>query len=319
MPAQTLTLTQVKEALGQAGYRDIRSMSASAVGVVVAKTKVDGIVPHAMQIFRRFNPKQISDRELKIGRISVFAKNANVQRTARAFTQGRGNEFNLMQAINDYVADYGKPINIEFSEAGSPPKFTCQDVMKVVHVGAKNIFQRNKADLHFVTSKMLVYPVSIKDISASFWESADSYWGEKARAFLLWALDNKHTVLSENGDGGYSITPNIAIAATAQEIRDVVFGVDLLGKGAVIVQKFQAMNFQWDFARDVLRVQCKKVIREEGQVKGTHGVYFQIQNDRTRSTEFLHKGLRTKAATGEAVHHPGTKIFERAERQRVGI
>jgi hypothetical protein len=313
---KTPTFTQFKEQLSTLGYKDVRTINARAIGIVVPKTQVDAVVPKLTQYYRLLRPVRISDRELKVGEMSLFARNANVQRVAGNFTMGRGNEFNLMQAINEYINDYGKPIDLEFVEMNRVA-FKAKDVMKVAHVGAKNVFQRNKADLHLLTSKMAVYPLSIKDITASFWESADKYWGEKAKVFLLWALDHDHTVITHNGDS-YSITPNIAVAASSQEIRDVVFGADILGKGAIVVQKFLPQSFLWDFHRDILKITCTKVITNESQVSN-RAVYFQIQNDRTRSTEFLQKGMRTKAATFAAVNHPGTKVFESGARTEIGL
>lgn len=310
-----ISFTQIKEHLALLGHKDVRTINPKAIGVVVPKTRVDKLVPELANYFQKFKPVIVSDRELKLQDFSIFARNANVQRQAKAFTMGRGNEHNLMTAINEYVLDYGKPIDIEFNGKGK--KFALKDIMKVVHVGAKEVFQRNKADLHLVTSRMVAYPISIKDESASFWESADSYWGEKARAFLAWAIDARETKLTENGDGGYSIQPTIAVAATAAEIKDVVFGADIYGKGAVVVEKFDPQDFKWDFDRDVLVITVKKLIRTEADVNGD--VFFQIQNDRTRATQFLAKGMRTKAATAAAVTKPGNKTFDRNMRSKAGI
>lgn len=312
-----MTLTQLKEAITARGYKDIRTLSGNSLGVVVAKTKVDAVIPELLQVFKAHRPVRVSDREMRLGHFSIFAKNANMQRIARAFTGGRGNEFNLKNAIEEYIEDYGKPLDIEFVTAGGGLKFIAKDVLKVLHVGAKNIFQRNKADLHLVTSKMTVFPISIKDDNASFWESADSYWGEKAKVFLVWALEQQATTLVDNGDGGYSVQPPIAMAALPQEVRDVVFGADLYGRGCVVVKKFLPNSFAWDFHRDVLMITCTHVITKEQEIPDKHRVYFQIQNDRTRETKTLYKGLRTKAAMRGTLY--GTKLFEITDRTKLGV
>jgi hypothetical protein len=312
-----LNTTQIKEALARLGYKDVRTLASKALGVVVPKTKVDAVVPQLMTAFAKFQPKRISDREMRLGDQSIFAKNANMQRVARAFTMGRGNEFNLMQAINEYIDDYGKPIDLEFKQQGGRPLFVAKNIMRVVHVGAKNVFQRNKADLHLVSKDMRVYPLSIKDDNASFWESADTYWGEKARVFLKWVLDNFEAELIPNGDGGYSLKPTVAVAALPQEVRDVVFGADVYGRGAVVIKKFLPNSFTWDFQRDVLVITCSYVILNEGDVSGKHEVFFQIQNDRARNSKYLEKGLRTKAAMRGMLY--GSKLFERSVRQKLGV
>ena len=159
-------------------------------------------LPYSLSL-KNFRPKQISDHELRIGTKSIFAKNENLQKGRTAFGQGRGNEFALQSAITEYQLDYGKPVNIEF--IGDRQKFIANNVIKVNHVGAKDVFQRNKADLHLINTNMQAIPLSIKDITAGAWESADSYWGEKAKQFLMWALDTKQTQLQDNHDGSYSV------------------------------------------------------------------------------------------------------------------
>lgn len=313
--AKPILVTQLKAAIADLGYREIKSLGPNAFGIVVPKTKVLKVIPDLAVILKDYQPTIISDVELRIGDKSVFAKNANLQRGRAAFSQGRGNEFLLQEAIEEYQVDFGKPLTIEFKS--SRKKFVCKHVMKVNHVGAKDVFQRNKADLHLVTDKMLVYPISVKDTSAGAWESADTYWGEKSKQFLMWALDKKMTLLEDNGEGGYSVRPSIAVAATTKEIRDVVFGSDLYGKGAVIVQKFSAQHFEWDFKRDVLVIHCNDIIQTEGDVSAAHAVYFQIRNDKGRNPQFLHRGLRTIAAMKN--HLQGVKVFEKSTRAQVGI
>ncbi len=312
-----LNITSLKAVLAERGYKDIKNLSSTSFGVVVPKTKVDKVVPDLFEALKAFNPKIVNDRELRVGPLTVFAKNSNMQRGVAAFSHGRGNEFNLQTAVQEYINDYGKPINVEFRSEQNGVVFKADNVLKVVHVGAKDVFKRNKADLHFVTDHMTVYPMSVKDETASYWESADSYWGAQAKNFLNWAIFKKHAKLVENGTGGFNVVPNIAVAATDAEIRDVVFGADLYGRGAIIVQKFTPSAFKWDFDKDVLIITCKLIITKETHVKGTHEVFFQVRNDRTRKTANLYQGLRTLATMRRSLQ--GNKVFERSARSQMGI
>jgi hypothetical protein len=312
-----LNVTSLKAVLAERGYKDIKNLSPTSFGVVVPKTRVDKVVPDLVAALKQYNPKVINDRELRVGTLSVFAKNANMQRGVQAFTHGRGNEFNLMTAVQEYITDYGKPMDVEFRSAMNGVVFRCNSVLKVAHVGAKNVFQRNKANLHFITDKMQAYPLSVKDENASFWESADSYWGAKGKDFLDWAVYKKKTKLVENGSGGFNVVPSIAVAATDAEIRDVVFGADIYGKGAIIVQKFSPAAFKWDFDKDVLIISCKLIITNERHVKGDHEVFFQIRPDRTRSTQHLYKGLRVLATMKRSLQ--GNAVFERSQRSQMGF
>jgi hypothetical protein len=313
----SLTATSLKELIAHAGYADIRSINSKAFGVVVPKTRVEAVVPTLLRVLSAYRPVQVSTRELRVQEFSVFAKNANMQRGVAAFSHGRGNEFNLQHAIHAYIADYGKPIDITFT-ASNGRVFRAPNIKRVDHVGAQNIFARNKADVLLVSDTGRTYPLSIKDENAGAWESADSYWGDKAKHFLLWALKKRKTTLVDNGDGGYSVTPAIAVAATAAEVRDVVFGADILGHGAVIVKRFAADSFKWDFDKDVLMITCKSVILTPADLQTEDTVYFQIRNDRSRNTASLHRGLRTLATMKKKLTSTDM-VFSQSLRAQMGI
>jgi hypothetical protein len=308
--------TELKAIIGAMGYKDVRTIGLNSFGVVVPKTQVASVVPILRSALEEYEPKVVSDVELRIGLVSVFAKNANMQRARAGMSGGRGNEKNLQVAIREYRTDYGKPINIEFKQRHGSNIFVCKDVMEVKHVGAKNVFQRLKADVHLVTSKMTTYPISVKDFNAGSWESADSYWGERAKSFLMWALHTKQTKISR-ASGYYVITPPIAIAASSDELKAVVFGADIYGKGAVVVEHFNPTSFQWDFVRDVLVVLCENVILEPQDIPSASMPYFQIRNDSKRNPRWLKPGLRTVATMKN--HLSGVKVFESNTRSEVGL
>jgi hypothetical protein len=314
-----LLATELKTALASLGYTDIKTLGHNAYGIVVPKTRVAAVVPTLMSAFAEYKPKQISDMEIRIGLLSIHAKNANLQQTRKALTMGRANEYALMAAINEYRIDYGKPINIEFVSRRTKKKFLCKSIMKTEPVGAKNIFKRHKADVWLIDSSMKVYPLSVKDVTASYWESADTYWGLKSKQFLMWALDQKFTKVTKNSDGGYSISPAIAIAASPDEVHDVVFGVDIFGHGAVVVEKFNAASFTWDYARDTLVVTCKDLIVTDTDVSDAQTPYFIIRNAKDRNPKYIHQGLRTLASMKERVLLGETKVFDRTIRAKVGL
>lgn len=311
-----ILLTELKASIGAAGFKDVRSLGPNALGVVVPKTQVSHVVPTLRSVLAEYEPQIVSDVELRLGRMAVFAKSADMQRGRAGMTMGRGNEKNLQKAIQEYRTDFGKPIDIEFKERAGSKVFVCKDVMLVKHVGAKDIFKRNKADVHLITSKLTVFPISIKANNAGAWESADSYWGERAKSFLMWALDTNQTRLKRES-GYYTIQPPIAIAASRTELRDVVFGVDIYGRGAVIVETFNSTSFAWDYARDVLTVSCAKIILTENDIPASHMPYFQIRNDKARVPKWLKPGLRTVCTMKS--HLQGVRIYESATRSKVGL
>ena len=93
---KNILVTELKQAIAGLGYKDIKTLSPNSFGIVVAKTKVSKVVPEVMNALKDYEPKVISDVEVRIGDKSVFAKNANMQKGRKAFSGGRGNEFNLM-------------------------------------------------------------------------------------------------------------------------------------------------------------------------------------------------------------------------------
>lgn len=311
-----ILVTTLKSLIAGAGFKTIKDLSPTSWGVVVPKTVVPKVIPALTAALYEYEPKVISDMELRIGTKSVFAKNENLQRTRQALSMGRANEVALQTAIIEYQLDYGKPLTIEFiGENGL--KFTCNNVITVKATGAIEQRQRKKADLHLITPGSTVYPISVKDLTAGYWESADTYWGERAKSFLMWALDKGHTALTPKGDG-YSVSPAIAVAATDAEIRDVVFGADILPNGAVLQQQFGAAHFSWDYTRDVLIIRCKSIIRTTGDVTGSHAVYFQIRNEAGRNPKFLYRGLRAMA-TMKGHLNKGEKVFDSSVRSEIGI
>jgi hypothetical protein len=311
----TLNVTTLKAILSALGYKDIKSLSSTSFGVVVAPTKVDKLLPELMKAFAAHKPKMVSTRELRVGTFSIFAKNREQQRGIQKFTFGRGNEFNLMGALREWMTDYGKPLTVTFH--GPKAKFVAKKCVKVEHTGARNIFQRLKADVHLIDINSRHYPLSLKDDSAGYWESADSYWGVKSAKFLQWALADGQTTLDDNGAGGVSVRPPIAIPASTQEIKDVVFGTDIYGRGAVVMKKFTPDSFSWNTRNDSLDVHCTEVITEASHVEGDHAVYFEIRNERGRNPQHLQRGLRAMAAMKRNLR--GDKVFEASARNKAGL
>ena len=315
MPS-TINISNLKTIISACGFTDIKNLTTTALGVVVAPTKVDKVIPQLMIALREYKPVMVSTRELRIGDKTVFAKNRNMQRGSKAMTFGRGNEYNLMSTINEWMRDYGRPMHIIFETDSR--KFEAKNVVKTQHTGATNIFQRLKADIHLVDDKARHIPISIKDDSASYWESVDTYWGKQGKKFLQWAVQCGATALVENGQGGFSVKPSIAIAASPVETRDVVFGNDLLMKGCVLIKKFKPNNFRWDFHKDILHIECSEIMSTVSDVVNEHQVYMQIRNRAGRNPQHLYNGLCALAIMKGKLYGE-IKAFPFSDRTKIGI
>ena len=218
-----INITTLKTILGALGYNELKPLTAESFGIIVAPTKVDKLIPELAKSFAAYHPKIISTRELRIGRFTLHAKNRNQQRGVKGLTFGRGNEHNFIGTLKEWMTDYGKPMKIHFQ--GEHTKFKTARITKLEHTGAKNIFMRLKADVHLVDDKGQHVPLSIKDDSAGYWESVDSYWGPKSKKFLDWALKAGETALDDNGAGGVSLrppyrAPGVSTGGARRHLRD---------------------------------------------------------------------------------------------------
>lgn len=242
----TINATTLKAILSGVGYTDVKNITSTSFGVVVAPTKVDKVIPTLVEAFKAYKPTVVSSREIRVGDKTIYAKNKDQQRGVAWKSHGRGNEWEFVLNLREWMKDYGKPLTIAFYSNGHS-KFVAKCVKSVEHTGAKNIFQRQKADVHLVTVDGKRIPLSLKDETAGYWESADSYWGERAATFVQWALKQRGTALDDNGSGGVSLRPPIAIPATQKETADVVFGADIASHGAVVVERWRADSFKWNY------------------------------------------------------------------------
>ena len=158
---------------------------------------------------------------------------------------------------------------------------------------SKDHYDRKKADFVLLDAHNHEYPISIKTDNGEYWESADSYYGEKARKKIDYAAYNHKIDLDYNvKTDSYIITPQIAIQATPKEANDVIFGNDILPHGAVIKRTFTHKDFALN--KDVLIIMCTDIIKSYNEVKNTPlEPYFFIRNQERRNCISLgYKGLR---------------------------
>lgn len=312
-----INITTLKTILAGMGYNEIKPLSLTAFGVLLPKTKVDKFIPMLAKELEAYRPEVVNDRELRIGDLTVFAKNRDLQRGVHSLTYGRHNEQNFMLSVNEYMRDWGKPLNVEFV-VHDRVRFRANGVTKITHTCAKNVFQRLKADVHLITERGQHYPISIKDDAASYWESADSYWGAQSRTLLNYALKKNLTQLDQLDATTYTLRPPIAVQANEKETRDVVFGNDIFGKGAVVSKTFKPNSFEWDYNKDVLVISCSSVITTTSDVDNAHAVWFEIRNDKSRQPKHLMKGLRAMAIMRYAITSK-EKMLSPGDRTKAGL
>ena len=283
--------------LEKLGYSNIKTMSSRRFAVLIdgpasartqALQKITNALKSAGAVWDKKPTSVSSMGMIKVGDISILAKPAKRQGNQSA---GLGNESILVDRVNAHVSEFG-PVNIMFKGPGAG-KFSVPGVTEAVSAGADTA-GRKKSDVNLMTSSGSV-PVSLKQDNACYWESADSFYGQKAADKIDELLATGEIEMIDKG-GYYNISPNIAVPATPEETTDSVFGSDLLGKGAVIKKTFTDTDFSYDEAKNTLVIDSTYIITDLSHVTGDYSVWFLIRNDKTRKSVPGWPGIRVLAA-----------------------
>jgi hypothetical protein len=227
---------------------------------------------------------------------------------------GRENEQNLFNAIEEYLEEY-KYLNLEFQENGRT-QFLVKSVTGVEKTGTKTS-DRRKGDIELRTAAGKNVPISLKQVDAAGWESPETYWGEHARNMLEYALVNyPNEIKLKSNNGIMSLNKEIALEATTNEAKDLVFGSDIYQNGAVIKQTWKSGHFDWDSNFKTLTLDCHAVIRDIYDVASEDYPYFQIRNFENKNPKYLYPGLSILAVTKKSTRN--SKILPSTARNYQG-
>lgn len=221
-----------------------------------------------------------------IGNISIGAAPASKQGKKSA---GLDNEDTLIDSINMFVKN--GPMNIVFK--GKNKTFVVNDVVKAQEMG-RDTSGRKKSDVNLITKSKKVVPLSLKKDGAEMWESADTYYAAEAKKIIDDLILKEKVVLS--GAAIKKLTPNVAIKASTQEAKNVVFGSDIERlKGAVLYKTFSAGDFEVNVDGN-LEIDITKIYTNIEEVeRGDHAVYFLLRNDSSRRGSKIYPGIRALA------------------------
>lgn len=214
---------------------------------------------------------------------------------------GVGNEMELASMLASVIQKYGSA-NVTFiDERGK--KLSIKDAVRVETTG-KDVKGRKKADvvLYSNTSKL---PISIKELSAEVWESADSLFGARARQ-VIDDLQEKGVVKlikiadrAVKGGGSvpvYKLSKEIVMEPTAEEALAAIFGTDINPEGGIVIQDFGPDHFEQDQKNVV--VQAHAVIQTWEDIPESHLMVWLIRNDSNRNSATLGiAGLRPLGVT----------------------
>lgn len=214
---------------------------------------------------------------VKIGKIKIIVKPKSKQGQASA---GKSNEDFICNQINFY-ASKENPITLKIKSQ----KVVIHEIENVI--GCENTSldssNRSKADIEILTSKNKSIPVSIKQSNAVFWESAVTYFRHKAIPILENLLEKGDVELIEDKPGNFKLSRDVAIPAKNEDIKNVVFGKDLLNNnGFVIKQTFDKSDFSFDSDTQELTIEVEYLYENLNDVK-ENKIHFIIINKTGRS------------------------------------
>ena len=212
---------------------------------------------------------------------------------------GVANEIELASIIQSVVEKYGSA-NVTFEDPRGK-KLTIKNCTSV-DVAGRDTAERKKADV-VLRSERGHLPISIKELNADMWESADSLFGAKAKEIIkklrddgtieLQVIGQKKNNRTGESTPVYKLSKEIVVEPTPEEALNAVFGSDISPKGGVVIQTFKPQHFTQD--DNNIKVDAHAVIAKKEDIPETHLMVWLIRNDSTRNNPL--PGLRTLGVT----------------------
>jgi hypothetical protein len=220
-------------------------------------------------------------------------------------SSGVGNEAELAGLLASMVKKY-KTINVSFVDPRGK-SLSMNGVTTVTQTG-KDVAARRKADV-VLSSKTGNLPISIKQLNAETWESADRFFGAKARQIIDQLVKQKVLKLIplENPPGAYALSKEVVIEPTEEEAMSAIFGSDISPEGGIVIQTFEPKHFVQD--KNNIQIECHAVIKEKGDIPESHMMVWLLRNNASRLSKTLGiRGIRPMASVlTRAIGTKGTK------------
>jgi hypothetical protein len=223
---------------------------------------------------------------------------------------GVANEIELASIIQSVVEKYGSA-NVTFQDPRGK-KLTIKNCTSV-DIAGRDTTERKKADV-VLRSERGSLPISIKELNADMWESADSLFGDKAKQIIKKLMDDGTIELETIGEKRnkrtgqsipvYKLSKEIVVEPTPEEALNAIFGSDISPKGGVVIQTFKPQHFTQD--GDNIKVDAHAIIAKKEDIPESHLMVWLIRNDSTRNNPL--PGLRTLGVTlTRGIGKKGTK------------
>jgi hypothetical protein len=224
----------------------------------------------------------------------IVVKDQGVQGDRSA---GVANEAELAKLIRSVIEKYGSA-DVEFRDPRGKT-LSLDNVTEVEETG-KQVRDKEtglslKADVVLKSADRRL-PISIKQLDAESWESADSSFGARARE-IVDDLVEKGVVTLEPIDGdAYRLDREIVVEPTEEEAIRAIFGGDLNPEGGIVIQTFQPEHFVQDGNK--ITVEAHAVIKNRADIPDSHLMVWLIRNASGRLSKNLGiRGLRPMGST----------------------
>jgi hypothetical protein len=241
---------------------------------------------------------------------------------------GRDNEVQLAAMLSSMLEKYGT-IDVTFKDSrGKTLKLDNVDRIDASGLQTKG---RKKADVVLYSSAGRL-PVSIKQVDADSYESADRLFGQRARAIIDKLVDEGEIILNYD-NGQYRLENEIAIEPTVEEALATIFGSDISPEGGIVIQTFKPQHFRQN--KNKIEIDAEAVIKDLEDIPESHLMMWVIRNATGRANKSMGlPGLRPMAVIrtralgkkgekptvlvvdqdGNVIKRPTEKLGQRGER-----
>ena len=226
-------------------------------------------------------------------KVKVIVKDAGIQGDNSA---GIANEIELASILQSVIDKYGSAkITFEDPRGKTLKIDNCTDV----DVAGRSTAGRKKADV-VLRSDDSNLPISIKKVSAEYWESADSMFGAKAKKIIEKLVREEKVKLEKIETRGdtpiYKLSKQIVVEPSEQEAMSTIFGSDINPEGGIVIQTFKPEHFKQE-GNDVF-VDAHAVIVNKNDIPESHAMLWLIRNASGRNSASLgYPGIRVSAVT----------------------
>jgi hypothetical protein len=200
-------------------------------------------------------------------------------------SSGVANEVTLAGIISSVIEKYGKA-DITFTD-NTGKTLTIDNAIEVELVGHQ-IKGRRKTDI-LIKSADKKLPLSIKQLDADHWESADRLIGDRARKMIDKLVKEGYVSLDKIGtrlgEPIYKLSKEIVMEPTPEEAMAAVFGEDINPEGGIVIQTFKPEHFKQD--ENKIEIDAYAIIKTPEDIPKSHVLVWILRNNKDRNSKTL--------------------------------